>query len=407
MSTTASVSQTWAHRTQGSTSLLLGIPLYVYACVLASLSIFVGVLWDISWHMSIGRDGLFSAPHLLIYLGSAFAGTFAGYQCLKTSFWGTLEEKNRSVHFWGIFYSSLGGLFCIWGSMAALSSAPFDDWWHAAYGLDVEIFTPPHSVLVFGLMTIQLGALFIVMAILNRADRVHSLSDEQNQQRVQRLRLLFMMTAGFLLALVYLFTSEFIDNSRGHTSLYYQVSGFVFPLLLFATGRASGHRWGGTIISAVYMSVLLLTNWVLQQFPAEPLLGPILNPVTHFQFYGFPVLLILPAIACDLVAARLNGRNDWMQALVLGLVFAVVYGVAQWYFSEFHFTSPLTRNKIFGNYTWYFSNDPNWKYRYTYGPWAIESAAQLASGLGIALLITLVSTRLGLAWGKWMQKVVR
>ncbi len=27
-----------------------------------------------------------------------------------------------------------------------ITSAPFDDWWHNAYGLDVKILSPPHVV---------------------------------------------------------------------------------------------------------------------------------------------------------------------------------------------------------------------------------------------------------------------
>ena len=118
-------------RTQGGR---LGIPYYVYAVAFSSFFVIVGVIWDISWHISIGRDGLFSAPHLAIYLGAVVAGCFSGYQVLKTTFVGTATEKAHSVRFWGIFYSSLGALFCIWGAFAMLTSAPFDDWWHNTYG---------------------------------------------------------------------------------------------------------------------------------------------------------------------------------------------------------------------------------------------------------------------------------
>jgi hypothetical protein len=39
-----------------------------------------------------------------------------------------------------------GGWVCIWGALAMLTSAPFDDWWHNAYGLDVKIVSPPHMI---------------------------------------------------------------------------------------------------------------------------------------------------------------------------------------------------------------------------------------------------------------------
>ena len=38
-----------------------------------------------------------------------------------------------------------------------LASAPFDDWWHNAYGLDVRIISPPHMVLAAGFFGIELG----------------------------------------------------------------------------------------------------------------------------------------------------------------------------------------------------------------------------------------------------------
>ena len=64
------------------------IPVFVYATVFASMCIIVGLIWDISWHTSIGRDGLLSPPHLAMYVGAIVSGVFSGYQILKTSFFG-------------------------------------------------------------------------------------------------------------------------------------------------------------------------------------------------------------------------------------------------------------------------------------------------------------------------------
>ena len=75
------------------------LPTYLYATVLASFSIMIGLVWDISWHTSIGRDGLLSAPHLAIYFGGVLAGIFSGVRVLKVSFAGTAQQKEES--FWG------------------------------------------------------------------------------------------------------------------------------------------------------------------------------------------------------------------------------------------------------------------------------------------------------------------
>ena len=51
------------------------------------------------------------------------------------------------------------------GCGAMLTSAPFDDWWHNAYGLDVRIVSPPHILLGYGMLGIILGALLRTLAI--------------------------------------------------------------------------------------------------------------------------------------------------------------------------------------------------------------------------------------------------
>src|SRR5438445_3610513 len=146
------------------------IPVYIYAVSLASLFTVIGILWDISWHRSIGRDKFLSPPHILIYLGAIFAGLFSGVQVLWNSFRPTEAIKSSQVRVWGIFYSSLGALFCIWGAIAMLTSAPFDDWWHNAYGLDVTILSPPHTLLGLGMLFLQFGACVGVSKYLNAGE---------------------------------------------------------------------------------------------------------------------------------------------------------------------------------------------------------------------------------------------
>jgi len=194
-------------------SILLGIPLYIYAVVFSSVCIIVGLIWDISWHMSIGRDGLLSPPHLAIYLGAIISGLFSGFQVLKISFAGSLAEKNQSVHFWKIFYSSLGGLFCIWGAIAMLTSAPFDDWWHNTYGLDVVILSPPHSILALGMMMVQFGAMIGALALQNREEKLLGWAKEDIDKRNFRLRMLFLIASALVLVTIYTIFSEFFGRN--------------------------------------------------------------------------------------------------------------------------------------------------------------------------------------------------
>ena len=213
-----------SEKTYAATSkILLAIPLYVYISVIASMCVILGVLWDIAWHMSIGRDGLFSAPHVVTYAGAAFAGLFSGFQVLKTSFWGSKIEKGKMVNFWGIFYSSLGGLFCIWGGIASLTSAPFDDWWHNTYGLDVQILSPPHTILLLGLLSVQMGAMIGTLAFLNRKDKIAGLSSQESEKRTARLQWMFILTAAFFITSIFTFLTDSLGRWAMHHASFYQV----------------------------------------------------------------------------------------------------------------------------------------------------------------------------------------
>ena len=375
------------------------VPVYLYVTVLSSFCIIVGLIWDISWHMSIGRDGLFSAPHLAIYLGGVTAGLFSGYNVLKISFAGTPEEKGRSVKFWGIFHGSLGNLFCIWGAIAMLTSAPFDDWWHNTYGLDITILSPPHTVLLLGMITIQFGAIISVLAYQNLGSGTGSISG------MKRFKVLYALSAGFVLGMTYTMSSEYLGRHDMHGVLFYQISSFLFPLLLSAYSISSRSRWGATQASIVYSVFMMAMGWILPLFPAIPRLGPVLNPVTTFQPFDFPLLIIVPAIGIDLITQRYSNINRWLLALVYGVCFFILFIAAQWPLADVLMASK--GHWFFGTSSWYFGADPNWEYRYAFPPWSLNSSMDWAIGIPIALVIGTIAARIGISWGHWLRRIVR
>lgn len=376
------------------------IPTYVYATVFSSLCIVIGLIWDISWHISIGRDGLLSPPHIAIYLGAIISGVFSGFKVLKVSFWGTAEEKEESIKFWGIFHASLGALFCIWGAFAMLTSAPFDDWWHNTYGLDVTILSPPHTVLGLGMIAVQFGAMFSVLALQNR------LADQNDATLQKGLHILYALSAGILLAMVCTFASEYMRRGLMHNVLFYQICLAIFPLFMIPFANAARFKWAATYMALVYTLIMWGMVLVLPLFEAEPLLGPILYHITHFQPYQFPLVLIVPAVGIDWVLHKWSHINHWLLALLLSAVFLLLFFPAQWYFADFLQTE-AARGHLFGQSSWYYGNDPNFEYRYAFAPWQVSSGMQLIKGLGIALLLGYLSARLGLYWSKWMKQVQR
>lgn len=379
----------------------LGIPWYLYTVLFCSTSIIIGLVWDVSWHMSIGRDTLWSPPHLATYLGGVGAGLASGYQVFKTTFWGILAEKQKSVTIWS-FKGPLGGWFCIWGALAMLTSAPFDDWWHNTYGLDVEILSPPHVVLIVGMITIQLGALLFIVPEQNKSKAAE---DALAGRRLRRLGYMYAYATAILLAMMHVTLTEYIEPNNQHSATFYKVVSSVFPLFLVASSRSSVLRWPATITAFLYMLILLELSWILQLFPAEPKLAPIRNPITHMVPLGFPLLLIFPAMGLDWIKQRWHHQNGWLQSVLYGAIFLTILVPVQWFFSLF-LLAPASRNFIFmgGAVVPFFSraDNPN---RFLFHN--LQTPAELLTGLAFALVLGILFSYMGLAWGNWMRRVKR
>jgi hypothetical protein len=384
----------------------VSIPLFIYAVSLASLLTIVGILWDISWHRSIGRDKFLSPPHILVYLGAIFAGLFAGVQVLYNSFFRKEAAKATDVRVWGIFYSPLGSLFSIWGAIAMLTSAPFDDWWHNAYGLDVTILSPPHTLLAMGMIFLQFGACVSICKYLN-AD-AGSLRQEVYESGGRRaiLQTLFVVSALSLLCMVYTLGTDYLRIRGMRNGPFYVIAAIASLILLPAFGRALRMRWGMTAVTGGYFLLVAFSNWILQLFPAEPKLGPILTHITHFQPANFPALVFVPAIAMDLILQR-SKAGDWLKALWLSLAFVGLLVAVQYPLSGFLLESPGARNWFFTSNTYYFGVSPNYPWRYKFRPEDIASLPVMLAELGIAVLAGWLCARLSLRWGRWMQSIQR
>src|SRR5262245_20349226 len=145
-----------------------GTSVYARLVLLAGTCICIGILWDISWHRTIGRDTFWTPAHMAIYLGGILGGLTCGWLVIRTTFFATPEEQRGAVGIWG-FRGPFGAWMTIWGALAMLTSAPFDNWWHNAYGVDVKILSPPHTVLALGMWAVVWGALLLVLREQNLA----------------------------------------------------------------------------------------------------------------------------------------------------------------------------------------------------------------------------------------------
>ena len=282
-----------------------------------------------------------------------------------------------------------------------MTSAPFDNWWHAAYGLDVRILSPPHAVLALGMWAIVLGALMLVLREQNLAP-----TDQPAPGRH-----LFLYASGVLVVMAGIILIEYSFPNQQRTRTFYQVSATTFPLYLLGLARASKFRWGATWIALVYMAILALTAWVLHLFPGHPRLGPIYNPVTHFVPMPFPLLLVVPALAIDLIRGWIGHgrgwRRDWLLVVLAGAAFIAIFLGTQWFFSAF-LIGP-------GGQNWFFLGDRQWGYTEHLGDWRTKfwSGNQFGNppltikGFLVALLLSIAACRVGLWLGNWMARVRR
>src|SRR2546422_4904793 len=94
----------------------VGLPWYVVAVVLAATSVILGVIWDISWHRTIGRDTFWTPAHLAIYLGGVVAGLTCGWVAPLTTVGGSHTDRAAAGRFRG-FRAPFGAWVCLWGAV--------------------------------------------------------------------------------------------------------------------------------------------------------------------------------------------------------------------------------------------------------------------------------------------------
>jgi hypothetical protein len=367
---------------------------HAYSVVFAAVCVMIGVYWDISWHMTIGRDTFWTPAHLLIQVGGMIAGLTSGFVVLKSTIAPSERDIATGVRVWG-FRGPLGAWLCIWGCFAMLASAPFDNWWHNAYGLDVKIVSPPHTILALGIYAIVNGAMMLTLAQQNRSE-----GKEQT-----RFAFLYLVAGGMFVMNFGIFMTEYSLRFLQHGAEFYRMSAIFYPFALISVARASKVKWAATIAAGIYMGVTLALMWIVQLFPATPKLGPIYQPITHMVTMAWPLWLIVPAYAIDRIRQRLGDKIPMpLEAVALGVVFSALFLIVQWPWAWFMVRGTWARN-------WFFNAD---NFVYWASPSYVERAHNFVSGgdsFGRAVLITLViasvSSLVGLAWGSWMERVRR
>ncbi len=121
-----------------------------WTVALAGLVAVFATYWDEAWHTDVGRDSAWALPHVLLYGSVALVG-------LGVAAWGVrVLVHSRSLR---LTLAQAPLLAAGLGALGALGAAPIDAAWHAAYGRDAVLFSPPHMLVVLASTALVLGVL--------------------------------------------------------------------------------------------------------------------------------------------------------------------------------------------------------------------------------------------------------
>jgi hypothetical protein len=366
---------------------------FIVGCQILAVA---GAFFDFAWHMSIGRETFWTPAHLMMQSSAVLVGIACVREILITTFAGPSRAHNTSVRILGL-YAPVGTFIALWGSAAILGSGPWDNWFHNAYGLDVTIANPPHILLALGGFAHQTGVMAWIANVSNRS---------KTQALRGRLAWLLFIEGSISLAEIQLMSNAPTWYTEMHTATFYLIVAIIIPAMLVACGCGSAQKWGCTITAALYTVLYLADLWFMPLIPAQPKLGPVYHHVTHMVPVRFPMLLIVPAFVADLLFQRLERRSSWIKALCIGSAFVLSFLIVQWPFASF-LASPAARNGIFGSAYFAFVDPAG----VLYDPYEFSVVEKTITAFLLtmvaAFVASILTSRLGIAWGNWMRRLYR
>ncbi|HBH00826.1 MAG: hypothetical protein A2X36_02085 [Elusimicrobia bacterium GWA2_69_24] len=264
----------------------------------------VGVYLDTAWHRSVGRDSFFILPHLFIYGGGlgVLAAALGGI-ALATR---TPGAVGGPVWRLGRLHLPAGFSVTALGIGVIMAAAPVDAWWHATFGKDVLIWSPPHLQLHLGAGITALGLLFAVAA-----ERGRGVFARPWLWRAAMLAVLVdLVHRGHFVLAHY----TMLAHSRT-PDLYPFLVALLAPVVLVAAARAVG-PWAPTLACLAFLGAAWLMDVMLR--------------LIDYERYTLTPVLAVPAAALSLVfqvAGRRRGRA-WV-AVGAALAFTGVFLVTE------------------------------------------------------------------------------
>lgn len=275
----------------GSSKLLAGYVLVSLGILLAA----TGGSWDITNHLLNKPETFFAPPHAILYSGvaSAVVGTVLLFSTSKST-----SDKKKMI--WPV-------KLVIAGVIMLIGAAPADFVWHSAFGLD-GLLSPPHFVLVSGMVASSAGAL---AGLAQSTKRLPSILI------VIAILPIWLATSGMIDMFSLPFSETDYFNFNPHPALGVSVATLAFPFLISAcligSSALAGKRFGVlSMTGAAFIIIGVLTSIIPNSA---------LTPTIPFYISG-----IIPIVAADALLAFSRSRLSLYAAgTIVGLAFFMLY----------------------------------------------------------------------------------
>jgi hypothetical protein len=201
-----------------------------------------GVRWDIQWHVQIGRDSFWIAPHVMTYAGVG-AAVLVSFGVLA---WETARGRAPgTLRLLGLA-GTRGFHVAAWGIAITVLAAPIDDLWHRLFGVDVTIWSPPHLLGFLGAAVNAIGCLLVAREVYPEGSRA----------RVAALAVAGATLYGTLHPTLEPAVLVAYRHGGVRFFAYAMLAALILPLALVPAARLSGRRWAPALV----LGIVVLAN---------------------------------------------------------------------------------------------------------------------------------------------------
>ncbi len=379
-------------KTDENQLLISKIPFWAYVLTFGAFLSWMGLYSDISWHFSIGRDGLLTTPHMLM-------GATPVLGILLFIYWVTQKTPYFGINFLGLKAPAGAWLSLAGGSLFFLCML-WDNWWHSMWGIDPVLESPPHQLLAFSFVLSTFGNLMVLT----------SLSNNVTSSLVPKTMLIIFIYLAIITGGDALVRYERGFANYAHDPIFASIFCSVFIYgLVSAPCVYSQYKWNTTFMAIIFTGLWLTIQWLIQPIEAQPLLGPVYNPITHMLPLTLQTFIIPSAFAIDLVKNYLKDSNVLLKLFSTFTVGFVIFIIVQWFYGSF-LLSEYSHNWFFGGGQYNFYTNPTHAYVSEFWYATGDSPPTIAYYLtewAKYYALGLFSTLLYYKAGSWMSQLKR